>query len=360
MKSIANVLLIAFFGAFTFSVYGLSSSLGAGVSVGLSLFVPKLSGTLNAGLDLSNVTSLLGAYVRKYEKQIWQLVTQDIEFEKYMRKVSGVTDEYVITTGEVSELLQPYQNEWTPKGEADFLPRINKVRQIKVDYTVNNLDDVYRTYLTFLATEGVDRKEWPLVRYIVTELMVPKMREELAVLSAKGVYAAPTPGAAGASIDSVDGILTVVSDEITATNLTPITTGAITQADIIDKIEEDFVDALPTKYKSMATPIFMAEEMKMMYWRAYRGEFGGNANYDGKQKVFVDGTKKEIIGIPELNGSQRMIHTTKNNMLCMYDKIMTPNSMEVQKDKRAINVLTDFKRGYGFGNLSEVFVNDQA
>src|SRR5690554_85691 len=182
---------------------------------------------MKQGLDLTALNAQLGAYVRKYEKSIWKLVTQDIELEKYMRKVSGVTDEYVISTGSVSEVLQPFQNGWTPKGTTSFNPRINKVHQIKVDYLIDNIDDIYRTYLTYLATEGVKRSEWPLVRYIVSELIVPKMREEIAELSVNGNYAAPTPGTAGASIDSTDGILTVVGDEITATNLTPITTGVM-------------------------------------------------------------------------------------------------------------------------------------
>jgi hypothetical protein len=45
-------------------------------------------------------------------------------------------------------------------------------------------------------------------------------------------------------------------------------------------------------------------------------------------------------------------------MLTMYDKVYAPNSFEVEKDKRVVNVMADFKRGYGFGSLTEVFTND--
>lgn len=312
------------------------------------------------GIDISEVTAQLGDYVRKYENTIWKLATQDITLENYMTKISGVTDEYVVTTGSLSEVLQPWQKDWTPKGEAAFAPRINKVRQIKIDYVIDDIDKIYRSYLAFLADENKKRTEWPLVKYIVVELMIPQIRDEIAEMSVNGEYSAPVANTAGASLESVDGVNTIIANEITATNLTPIVTGSITQANIIDAIEQDFVDALPTRYKKLPEPIIMAEEMRMMYWRAYRGEFGGNANYDGKQKVFVDGTKKEIIGIPEMNGSQRIIHTPKRNFLCMYDKILTPNTMEVEKEKRNVNIMSDFKRGYGFGNLGELFVNDQA
>lgn len=312
------------------------------------------------GIDLSDVVSQLGNYVRKYEKQIWRLATQDITLENYMTKVSGVTDEYTSTVGTISELLQPYQKAFTPKGEAKFIPRTNKVRQIKIDYIIDDIDDIYRTYLAYLASEGLKRTEWPMVKYIVNELMVPQIRDEIAEMSVNGEYAAPTPGTAGDSLESTDGVNTIIANEITATNLTPIVTGSITQANIIDKIEQEFVDALPTRYKKLPEPIIMAEELKAMYWRAYRGEFGGNSNYTGKERVFVDGTKKEIIGIPEMNGSQRMIHTPKKNFLCMYDKLLTPNKFEVQPNKREVIVMSDFKRGYGFRTLDMLFVNDQA
>ena len=312
------------------------------------------------GLDLSLLNAQLGAYMRKFEKDIWRLVTKDIEFEKYMRKVSNVTDEYVISTGSMSEVLQPFQSTWTPKGTTTFDPRINKVRQIKADVLIDNIDDIYRTYLAYLADEDIDRSKWPLVRYIVEQLIVPKMRAELAELSVNGKYAAPTPGTPGASIDSVDGILTIIDDEITASNLTPIVTGAMNQSNIIDKLEVDFYDQLPSEIQKLPGQIFVSENLRKTYWRAYRNEYGGNTNYTGTEKVFLDGTRKELVGIPEMNGSQRIIHTTPGNMLLMYDKIYTPNNMQVQLEKRDVILLTDFKRGYGFGTLAEVFVNDQA
>jgi hypothetical protein len=316
-------------------------------------------GSLFAGLDISAINTELGAYWRVYQKEIWRKLFTELELEKYMRKVPNVTDEYVVPSSSNTELLQPFQKAWTPKGSVAFDARINKVRQIKIDYLLDSMDEIYRSYLAFMADETTERKNWPLVKYIVMNHIIPGMREELNQISATGNYAAPTPGTAGAYLTSTDGILTIVADEITATNLTPITTGVVTQSDALDKFET-FNDSMPVKYRDMAGVILCSATLARYYQRDYRANFGSFNALDSKDNLKLDATKKVIVGLECFEGSQRMLFTPQNNLLCMYDKIDVPSSFEFQVENRTVKILGDFKRGYGFGNLSEVFVNDQA
>jgi hypothetical protein len=199
----------------------------------------------------------------------------------------------------------------------------------------------------------------PIVKYIIENHFINKIREELDTISGKGVFDAPTALTAGASIDSVDGILTKIAAEITASNITPIVTGAIGSSDALTKTEV-FHDALPSKYRSMPGVIFMSATNALYYQRNYRTAFGGTNDQLAKGNLKLDGTKKEIVGLDCFEGSDRILFTPKENLLCMFDKVYTPSTFVVESEKRNVNIMTDFHRGYGFGNLGEVFVNDQA
>jgi hypothetical protein len=345
-------------------MFALAGPLGAGLAFGASFLASGTSSSVMFGIDVTQLNGVLGEYMRKFEKEIWRLATNEIQLENYMRKVPGISDEYVSTLSRHTEFLQPKQPGWQPKGAASFESRINKVRPIKMDVTLTDedLDQLHRSYLAYMASEEGQRDKWPIVKYIVQEHIVPAIREEIAAFSANGVYVAPTPGTPGDSINSVDGILTIITNEITDSNLGALTTGEFEQTTIIDQIDA-WIDQQPTKYRKMAGNILASPEVVAMYWRARRAQFGGNTDYKGSYDMInVEGTKKTLIAIDEFAGTQRILETPKKNLLCMYDQIEVPTTpFFIQQEKRDLHILTDFKRGYGFATLEEiVFVNDVA
>ena len=354
-------LMTFFMGAFVGSVGGLNPMASGGALVLAKVFIPTQAGALNmaVGFDLTDLNTKLGAYFRKYESKIWAGVFQGIEFEKQMTPIGGVSDEYVTTSATIDDVIQPYQCDWTPKGKASFRARINKVRALKVDYDFECIDEIYHSWLADMADERSPRKDWPFVKYVVFQLIVPKMQEELEAISYNGVYQAPTAGTASPYLDSTDGIGTIIANEITAGNITPINTGALTPSNMVDRVDF-FIDSIPHKYRHVNGVVLMSKTNAMNYYRDYRANFGGNNNYNGNEDLMIPHTGKKIVGITAMEGSDRIIFTPKSNMIKMYDKIDKPGKFQVQQDKRKVHIFTDFKRGYGFKNLDIVFVNDQA
>lgn len=336
---------------------------GGTIAVGLQYaysFIPKQIGVTSAatGFELTDINAALGAYCRKHEKKILSTIFKGIQFENFMSPVGGISDEYTQRSSTINEVLQPYQATWTPKGTVSFDARINKVRQVKIDYEIAEIDQIYTSFLCDMADETKQRNIWEFVKYIVSQEVIPKVAEEMDFNSYNGVYAAPTPGTPGDSIDSVDGIDKIVVDAIAGADIVPIVTGALTPANIVDAVET-FVDSLPNPHKNYATPIFMSETNARNYQRNYRDNFGLNSNYTGKVNLAVDYSNKSIVGIDAMEGSDRFIHTSPKNMIKMFDKINLPTKLESQLDKRIINLLADFKRGYGFRRFDTLFVNEQ-
>lgn len=363
-KSLLFALVVAQFtlGAVLAFSIGANPIIGGGTALVIGVVVgatsPSGSLTATVGFDLAALNTALGAYCRKYEPEIMRGIFNAIQLENYTRKVTGVTHQYAITSSIAQEMLQPFQHAFTPKGEVEFTAMINTVNQIKIDYQISEIDALYQSYLCFLADEKKERKDWPFVMWLVSKEIMPKMIEEMDYNSYNGVYAAPTPGTAGASVASVTGFKKVIEDAVDDDVITPIVTGEITATNIVDKVEQ-FVDDLPTKYQNLNAPILMSMSNARKYWRDYRNNFGGNGNYDGKNNLKVDATGKEVIGIAAMEGSDRFVHTPKANMLTMFDSIEYPTKLQTQQDIRVIKLFGDFKRGYGFGDARLVFVNDQ-
>lgn len=327
-------------------------------------FVKLPTNSLAAGLDLSAIVSEIELHFRKFNNVIWTNIMKGVDFEQYMRPVSGVKGEYVNTNAVRSTFLQPFQKAFTASGDITLTPYKNYARRIKMDVLIDNLHELFDTYLAEVFVDETKTPDnYPFIRWFVDNHVIPGVQEEMNAISVKGEYAAPTPGTPGASLESTDGVFTIVANEITAGNLTNvITTGAMTSANVVDKLEQFHKD-MPAEWKKIAGPIFMAEDLLEMYNFAYRDDKGMFPSIDVNNPVNrLWGTNKTLVGLPDLNGSQRIMFTptgANGNLLKLYDSLMMPTPT-FQLFERSVKVLGDFHRGYGFQSLDAVFVNDQA
>lgn len=317
---------------------------------------------LRDGIDVSAVASELGEYMRVYTAQIWRKVYQQLEFEKYMRKIGNQRGKFSSLQSSATDVLQAFQPGFTAKGKTTFTAYVNEVYRTKVDYLLDDIDEIYAGYLGFMGDENRNRADWPLVKYIVEEHIIPKIAEELDIASARGVYVAPTTGTPGNSINICNGILTLITNEIAATNLTAITTGAITVSDALDKFEtfvEDIEDLDPSVLTKKAK-IFCSKTMERYYKHDYRANFGQYNDPMSKNRTKLDNYDVEIVGLRAFGNSNRLLLAPEGNLLVGYDKIYVPNSFKVEEARREVAIMTDFHRGYGFGTLDQVFASDQA
>lgn len=308
-------------------------------------------------LDLAQLASDLGAYYRDKKQEVLAKMYAAEDMRKYFQVVSGVQDEYVMTEMLFDELTQPYQKAWTPKGTGTFSPEILKNRPVKVDFTLEP-KALEATWIGYLKTNGSSHEEYPFVQYIY-ERIIEKVARELNYTTINGVYAAPTPGTAGAAAAAFNGILKIVTDAITATKITPTATGALSTSNIRTKVEQ-MVDALPTEHRDQELVMLMSPSWARAYFRLNRTDFGANIDYKAGETT-VDFTNVKIVTPQYMNGSSRMIITPAANLFLLEDGVNEQEKMIVQANRRELEVMMDFKRGVGFGIIENyVWTNDQA
>jgi len=364
LKSVSLIAIAFILTAFIGQSYGFDTVTSGSVGVAGFALVKIPTSSLAAGLDLSAIVSEIELHFRKFNNVIWTNIMKGVDFEQYMRPVAGVKGEYVNTNAVRSTFLQPFQKAFTASGDITLTPYKNYVRRIKMDVLMDNLHELFDTYLAeIMVDETRTPDNYPFVRWFIDNHVIPGIQEEMNAISVKGEYVAPTPGTPGASLESTDGVFTIIANEITAGNLTNIiTTGAITSSNVVDKLEQFHKD-MPAEWKKIAGPIFLPEDVLEMYRYTFRDDKGVYPSIDVSNPVDrLWGTNKTLIGLPDLNGSQRIMFTptgANGNLLKLYDSLMMPVPT-FQLFERSVKILGDFHRGYGFQSLDAVFVNDQA
>lgn len=357
---------IFFTGAFVASVVGVNPLVAGSVLAGVGLvkfYVAAFSNGAHAqnlflsSIDITELATNLGAYHREHRDLIFSDLLLDEDFTQDLNVMDDVTDELPLPNLNLIDLTKPANPAvFSPTANAVvFGSRTLKVRGIKVDLLL--IPQVLEKTWLGKMKKASDPWDMPFEAYIMNYIN-SKITEEIRLASLyKGVY-----NAAGVTpTDNFNGFLKLIADEITAATLTPVVTGAITSANVINNVELTY-DNLSDAVKAKPTIMKVSPTIFDWYIRKYRVDYGKNIDYSGmaKGKVTIDGTMCDIVREPGLSGSQRLIVTLKDNFVYGVDST-NGYSLDVQKFDRSLKVLIDFKAGVQFSQITGgvLAVNDQ-
>lgn len=329
---------------------------GALLTAGAFLQAP-ISYNLGSSIDISELATKLGAYFREHRDIMVSEALLSDDFRNRFELMDGVGDELPLPNLSIVDIVKPADPvNFTPTSNAlKFGARTLKVRGMKVDLLLVP-EVLMKTWLGKLKKVD-DITQLPFEAFIL-DYIAQKVRENIYLKAIYGgVYnaAGTTPGA------TMNGYLKIIADEITATNITAIVTGATTATNVIDNLEKVY-DALGESYKNMSTEIKVNPQIFDWYNRRYRTLYGANNNYDGMKmgRIPLDGTSCEIVREPGLGTSGRLIATPKENMVLGVNG--SDMTFDFQKFDRTIKILGDFKAGVEFKQIHAraLAVNDQA
>lgn len=318
-----------------------------------------------AKLNLSTLVAQLGAYFRQKDPRIITRMYQEPDSAGFTTLRTGIKDELVSTSAKIGELLQAFQCGWTPKGTVVMDPIINKTFPVKWEVEIDCLEELERTYEAYLYQEGKTVREQPFVNWLIENVIIPQVIEDIALNEASATYAAPVSGTPGAAASSFDGYLTVVQDLITAGALTPIAIGAINPTNIHSQ-SEAFVKAIPARYRNKGGQMLMSDTNACHLFEDYRNTFPFSYATDKPFMVKLSNTNIMARGVVGMEGSDRFIFTPKSNFIKMIDVVDVSDAgdnrqfLQVDTDKRKICLWVEGKIGFGFLNVEELFVSDNA
>jgi hypothetical protein len=256
----------------------------------------------------------------------------------------------------IDDVVQGFQKVWTPKGGATFTPRTILQRRHKVDLSFYP-DEVVDTWLGFLSDESSDRRTWPITRYIIEQLLIPKIDEnrELQLIGV-GHYVEPSEGVAQATGLSMDGFCTLLEAAYIAqnTNINFITLPeGMTYASSFDNIEL-FAKKIAALYKRIPMPLFCSLSIYENYHQRKRDLHGIMPTYKPEDDIIL-GTNLSLTPLPSMAGKDILFATPQNNFLRVLDRNEGASNITIDRIHREIEVSADWHEAVGFGIDEAVF-----
>jgi hypothetical protein len=271
-----------------------------------------------------------------------------------------------ISNAEITDVIQTFKKNFSPKGTQTFTPLPIRLRRIKIDLTIDP-DDIVETYFGFLSgLPMAERASWPVVRYIWEQLVAPKWGQNMSLCDWAGEHVTATNDTvAGPTLGSYDGLKTIITDNLdggtpTMNELT-LTNSLTNPAQVFGAFEEAF-DALDQAYQREDMVVLCSPKAATLYFRDRRNTHGQNTDYKGDiNNLFIDGHPN--VKIQPLNGMGRngdhdwLVITPKRNLI--NGKRLNAEggyNFRMEEDHRTVDIMADWKEAVGFGLAQEVFV----
>ncbi|MFA9220543.1 MAG: hypothetical protein ACEQSL_05090 [Sediminibacterium sp.] len=260
---------------------------------------------------------------------------------------------------EMTEVLQPYQDDFSAKGGATFKPVDIQLFHQKIDWKKNPTIFV-ESWLGFLASENVDRAQWPFIKYLINELILNKYFEDHELQAIyKGVRDEATGGTAGDAIDAMNGIKFIRNAHIDAGLITPISTGALeTGAAAFCTQVEEWFEEINDLYHDSIDYVFMSRTNAVLYRQGKRAKYNVNYMQESDLMSLADHPTVQIKGLRSMSGSDVLWATPKWNRKRAMKTIGTPTTFQIKEYERSVSIYTDWMEGVGFAYPQVVFTNE--
>lgn len=315
-------------------------------------------------ITVSSIVSEYGAYyidAGQNKKRLLSLLTQGRELEKYVTPIKTNDTIYRLGNAAFNSLVQPFQKGFTQKGGLTIVPNEIRVFNLKIDDEFYP-DEIKATWLGFLASNQVDRKEWPLVKWLMEVYYKQQIDRDMELNEYyKGVYAAPSVGVAGSDGTGMNGLQMQLQAGVDAGTINSIalTGGALDEATIFDQVEE-FTDGIAEVYQGVEMNVFMSRYWYKKYMQDKRAQGFYQKTSDAQIDGGIDFTPQSVKPLACMTGTNDIFCTPKQNLLHITPETLTKNNFKVEEAKRVVAVMGDWWEGLGFGINQAVWTNIQA
>ena len=306
-------------------------------------------------INVTNIIKEYGAYYinsGQNMQRLRRLLLFGRETVKYATHIKTNDTVFRLAESQMTSVVQPFQKTWTPKGDFKFTPNPIPLFHAKVDVDIYP-DDIVATWLGFLEGNGLSRKEWPLIRYIMEEHLIKQIENDMELKAYyKGVYEAPISGTAGATENTMDGLKTFFqSDKVSRLTMDPLETTTI-----YDQLEEAF-EQISEEYQNIPMITGVAPKWRRAFLKDKRAMGHYQITSPGQIDDTLDFAPVQVVGLPSMINTDDLWITPRNNFLHVTKNMNNSKIFKVEESKRCVSILTDWWEGLGFGINELVWTN---
>ena len=315
----------------------------------------------NTTIDTTELQKEFGKYVSSERMQIIKDLMGTTESIRYMSTIMTDKTEVRAQQAAIDSVLQQFVPYWTPKAKSTFTPLTIKNFKCKINVQIKP-SDIMEDILGYLYDENLDPKDMPIVRYILYQLIFPKLAEEREQALAVGVYkensVSQDGGTASAALDCMDGYVTQLKALKTASNEkvtwllddTALSTDGKTLLSQIDQA----VDQVKPLYRNKTMFVHADPDLVIRYSRAYREKYPWLKNQDG-EKVKIDFTNFTFAPLEGMRGTGVFFITPKENFKHLMSKDPQRTQIRMETNHYNVDIMAEWWEACGFWLAEAIF-----
>ena len=313
-------------------------------------------------ITTSAIVSEYGAFYQdagQNKKRILNLLTQPRELTAFATPIKTDDTIFRLANASFRSLVQPFQKAFTQKGGVEIVPNEIRVYRMKIDDEFIP-DELYATWLGFLAKGGIDRKDWPFVKWLIEVYYNSQIDQDMELNEYyKGVYATPGAGVAGLDGTSMNGLQKQLQLGVDAGTINSIDIGALDADTIFDQVEE-FTDSIAEVYQGIKMNVFMSRAWYKKYMQDKRAQGFYQKTSDAQITSGIDFTPLDVKPLACMVGTSDIFCTPAENFLHIAPATLSKNQFKLEEAKRSVAVMADWSEGLGFGINKAVWTNIRA
>lgn len=330
----------------------------------------------NSTIDTQELQKEFGKYVDSNRLEILKGLFGQTESTQYMSTV--ITDKTEVRANQASvigSVLQQFVPVWTPSGKAKFHPLTIKNYKCKINVPIVP-SDIMEDILGYMYDEQASTlQSMPVVRYILSQLIFPKLDEEREQALAVGKFVENEPDGNGqytasSPLETMDGYLTQLVAKFLADyeeNDTAKLSGIrwLQKGQQIDPSEKNVRTIIDAAVKEVSDkyPLYAKKKMKVhidpvladAYRREYLEEYKWLKNQDGTHKNDIDFSNFEFGECEGMRGTGCFFITPKEN----FKHLMSHNPQNVtlrfQEQDYTVKIFGEWWEGTGFWMAEAIF-----
>lgn len=327
-------------------------------------------------IDTQELKKEFGKYVASNRLEILKGLFGQTESTQYMSTI--ITDKTEVRANQASiigSVLQQFVPVWTPSGKAKFTPLTIKNFKCKINVPIIP-SDIMEDILGYMYDEQAKQlQSMPVVRYILFQLIFPKLDEERELALAQGEYVENEPDGNGdytasSPMETMDGYLTQITKKFVAdyeqADVTKLSGIRWLQKGVqIDPAEKNVRTVIDAAVKEVADkyPLYAKKAMKVhidpvladAYRREYLEEYKWLKNQDGTHKNDIDFSNFTFAECEGMRGTGCFFITPKEN----FKHLMSHNPQNVtlrfQEQDYEVKVFGEWWEGTGFWLAEAIF-----
>lgn len=313
----------------------------------------------NTTIDTTELQTEFGKYVNAERLQILKDLVGTTESIRYMSTIVTDKTEVRAVQAAIDSVLQQFVPFWTPKSKSTFTPLTIKNYKCKINVQIKP-SDIMEDILGYLYDENLDPQDMPVVRYILYQLIFPKLAEEREQALAVGVYkentASQDGGTASAALDCMDGYVTQLKALKTAENdkVTWLLDGEkLVDTTLLAQIDKA-VDQVKPLYRNKTMFVHADPDLVIKYSRAYREKYKWLKNEDGV-KTKIDFTNFTFAPLEGMRGTGVFFITPKENFKHLMSKDPQRTSIRMETNHYNVDIMAEWWEGTGFWLAEAIF-----